>query len=640
MRRILFVSLPCLLDDSVGAAISSREMLSALQSRGFSVEALCGSRLGLGREIDLVSWLSERGHHPMPMREPRDETSPCIRLNWDGVEVTLHVGPTWNPLEPDASESEAYLRLYRAAVARFCPDIVVGYGGNRPITEAFALARREGRATAFLAHSLGYRDPSTFSNIAAIATPTAFAADYYRDALGLNCVVLPNIVEPERVRVEADPVGYVTFVNPSVAKGVGIFAKIADELGRRRPDIRFLVVESRANQNSLAACDVDLQAHGNVLVMEHTPDPRCFWGSTRILLLPSLGLENQPRVAIEAMINGIPVIGSDRGGIPETLGDSGFVMPLTDRLTPATPESPTADEIAPWVSIIIRLWDDPAFVDEHRRRSLEVSRRWQVDGVADRYVDFFRSIRPETTPVVAAPPNRSRSVVLVPHLNGIEPECEEGLARLEKAGIRVQRRVGSSAIDAARNEMASDALHDGCESILFIDSDIGFDPLDALRLLARPEAVVCGIYVKKGERGLTSQFVDGTSVVRFGMGAPGFYPLRYAATGFLRIKATVLHAMIDALGLPLCNSKWGRGVWPFFQPMIAPMDDRGSHYLGEDWAFSHRLRQIGVTPLADTSFRLWHWGRYGYSWEDVGMTFKRYRTFDYHFTPSPDRKVD
>jgi hypothetical protein len=64
------------------------------------------------------------------------------------------------------------------------------------------------------------------------------------------------------------------------------------------------------------------------------------------------------------------------------------------------------------------------------------------------------------------------SVVLTPHLNGIEPECEKGLQQLEQSGVRVVRRGGCSAIDVACNEMLSDALHDGAESILFIDSDM------------------------------------------------------------------------------------------------------------------------------------------------------------------------
>jgi hypothetical protein len=227
------------------------------------------------------------------------------------------------------------------------------------------------------------------------------------------------------------------------------------------------------------------------------------------------------------------------------------------------------------------------------------------------------------------PPGRGQSVVLVPHLNGIEWECEQALRELERAGVRVTRRGGCSAIDVARNEMLSTALHEEAEAILFIDSDIGFDPQDALCLLARPEAVVSGVYAKKGVRGLASTFADGIEEILFGPEAPGLYPLKYAATGFLRLRAGVLRRMIAELELPLCNTHWARGVWPFFQPVIVPQGPGKMHYLGEDWAFSHRLSQIGVTPLTDTSFRLWHWGRYGFSWEDAGNTVHRYHSYSY-----------
>ena len=165
---------------------------------------------------------------------------------------------------------------------------------------------------------------------------------------------------------------------------------------------------------------------------------------------------------------------------------------------------------------------------------------------------------------------------------------------------------------------------------MFIDSDIGFDPVDVLRLLARPEPVACGIYAKKGQRGLASHFSDDVAEVLFGPDALGLYPVQFAATGFLRIKADTLRTMADRLELPLCNTKWGRGAWPFFMPIIIAHDVGKRHYLGEDWAFSHRLDQIGVTPLADTSVRLWHWGRYGYGWEYSGSDVKRYRSYNYN----------
>jgi hypothetical protein len=232
------------------------------------------------------------------------------------------------------------------------------------------------------------------------------------------------------------------------------------------------------------------------------------------------------------------------------------------------------------------------------------------------------------------PPGRGQSVVLVPHLNGIEWECDQALQRLEQAGVRVVRRGGCSAIDVARNELLSAALHGEAEAILFIDSDIGFEPADALRLLARPEPVVCGIYPKKGVRELASEFADGVKEVLFGPDAVGPYPLRYAAAGFLRLRADVLRRMVAELRLPLCNTHWGQGVWPFFMPMIVPHGPGKSHYLGEDWAFSYRLAQMGVVPLADTSIRLWHWGRYSFGWEDAGASVNRYRSYNYRLSPA------
>ncbi len=237
-----------------------------------------------------------------------------------------------------------------------------------------------------------------------------------------------------------------------------------------------------------------------------------------------------------------------------------------------------------------------------------------------------RAVAPEDRTTLRT---RARSVVLVPYLGGIEAPCEEGLRELELAGVRVLRRQGSSQIDLARSEMVSTALHDGCESILFIDADLGFNPVDALRLLDRPDPpVISGVYAKKGPREVASSFHEGIKTILFGPEAPGLYPLKYAATGFLRIRAEVLWTMIERLKLPRCNTQWGPGIWPFFLSTIVQHPDGQYHYLGEDWSFSHRLSQIGVVPMADTSIRLYHYGPYGYSWEEVGTDRPRYRTYN------------
>ncbi len=75
--------------------------------------------------------------------------------------------------------------------------------------------------------------------------------------------------------------------------------------------------------------------------------------------------------------------------------------------------------------------------------------------------------------------------------------------------------------------------------------------------------------------------------------------------------------MIDELNLPECH--WGaiKGIYPFFLPLCVPDGRGGTRYLTEDYSFSHRLAQIGITPMADTSIKLFHYKKYGFSYEDL-----------------------
>ena len=426
-------------------------------------------------------------------------------------------------------------------------------------------------------------------------------------------------IECASIRVETSEPLYLTYVDPSLATGLFPFARIAGELCRRRPDVPILIVDRKGTAAELLSCGVDLAAQGNVHLMRHDGNPRRYWAVTRVALFPWLAPEVPTRAAVEAMVNGIPVVASDRGSAVEALGRAGVVLSLPRRLSPTSRTLPTAAELSGWVDAIIQLWDDPAFYEEHRRLALsETDRRTkEVDG------------RKEIVCPPSPPSNRDRFVVLVPYVDRIEADCERGLNQLEVAGVKVVRKPGCSAIDLARSEMASDALHDGAESMLFIDSDIGFDSADALRLFARSEPVVAGVYAKKSQRDFACIFAEGTRNVVFGSAAPWFYLLKYASAGFLRIRAPALRRMISDLRLPLCNTNWGRGLWPFFMPLIVDVPEGSLHYLAEDWAFCHRLRQIGINPLADTSIRLFHRGSYGFGWEDAGSEVYRYRSYNY-----------
>jgi glycosyltransferase involved in cell wall biosynthesis len=126
--------------------------------------------------------------------------------------------------------------------------------------------------------------------------------------------------------------------------------------------------------------------------MANTPDPRDFYRVSRAVLMPSLWRESLGRVAIEAMANGIPVLASDRGALPETLGDAGFIFTIPDRCTPGSNAIPTAHEVAPWVATIERLWDDPQFEAWHRALAQAEARRWDPDLLAGQYQRFFEQV--------------------------------------------------------------------------------------------------------------------------------------------------------------------------------------------------------------------------------------------------------
>jgi len=221
-----------------------------------------------------------------------------------------------------------------------------------------------------------------------------------------------------------------------------------------------------------------------------------------------------------------------------------------------------------------------------------------------------------------------RCVVLVPVGSYIEPECARGLADLEARGYTVRRLPGSSAIDQARNELANEALADGFDELMWIDSDISFqvDAIDLLRSHDLP--MVCGIYAKKNTRALACHLLHETSDVVFGKGG-GLIEILYAPTGFLYTRRDLYESIAEQEKLPVCNERFGRAITPYFWPMPV-VDGNGYWYLGEDFAFSERARRCGFDVMADTTIRLDHHGRYGYSWEDAGSTKSRYETYNFH----------
>ena len=91
--------------------------------------------------------------------------------------------------------------------------------------------------------------------------------------------------------------------------------------------------------------------------------------------------------------------------------------------------------------------------------------------------------RPQARPTTKHPLDPGKCAVLVPFSGFIHPGCERALQELERRGYPVRRVGGYAAIDQGRNQMATDALLDGFDETMWIDSDVEFHPdgVDQLR---------------------------------------------------------------------------------------------------------------------------------------------------------------
>jgi glycosyltransferase involved in cell wall biosynthesis len=130
--------------------------------------------------------------------------------------------------------------------------------------------------------------------------------------------------------IPATPLGnyrndYVAFVNPARQKGIDVFIAVADGM----PVERFCAVPLWATSEA----DLRrLRGLANVDTIGPFEDMDSLWSRTRVLLMPSTWTENFPLTMIEAMLQGIPVICSDVGGLPEcSLGVAKVVPTRAER---------------------------------------------------------------------------------------------------------------------------------------------------------------------------------------------------------------------------------------------------------------------------------------------------------------------
>lgn len=218
-----------------------------------------------------------------------------------------------------------------------------------------------------------------------------------------------------------------------------------------------------------------------------------------------------------------------------------------------------------------------------------------------------------------------RCVVLVPFASAIAPACEAALRELERRGYEVRRASGCDSDDLLRSRMATAALLDGYDELMWVGSKIGFLPDDVERLRRLNTPMACALYPRPGEQRLWCQPLPGNSLLLFGAQG-GLHEMQHAGLGFMLVRRAVFLDIQKRHGLPICHDQDPQPIIPFFQPVIGPYED-GYRWLESDFAFCEWARQCGYSVVADTTIRVFVEGPYLHGWEDAGAAPARYASY-------------
>ena len=408
--RVLLANNHCISDPTAGVAHSLRTIIRWLSDAGHACHVLTTARFDVGVTFTIEEHLASLGV-PLARLAGQDATltrvgrglrrqfkAPVVRYDIGTVPVTLLMTRHNDEERPDPAEMTQYIALIDRLLEDFAPDQLIACNAHPMIGEAMARARARGVTTVFTLRGLGYYDRHYFDHVDHVFTTSRYISDIHRDKIGLVSTPIDSPIDWSEVLAPADTRAFVTFVHPSLHKGVALFARLADMLGASRPDIPLLVVQSGRSAGWLNTLPgFDWSRYPQIMAAPPVAKPAEFFALTRILLVPSL-MEAFGRVAAEAMINAIPPVVSNRGGLPETVGGDfdvgggGRVVPVPDWMTVGDPRLPSEDETRPWFEAVCALWDDEDLYARIAARARDIATERYSEPVSRaRHIDYLTS---------------------------------------------------------------------------------------------------------------------------------------------------------------------------------------------------------------------------------------------------------
>lgn len=335
---------------------------------------------GLERNThELCLRLLRHGVTPAVMADLRAEASPVALVNM--------VARKLNPRRRFPMDDRLGYRVYRGwasedgaaeVMADFKPDIVIAQSAEpAPLLRSFDAW--DIPRMAYFHEVLRIGDVATLKAMGAIgllANSQFTARKMMANGSDDEPAIIRPLIDPSYYKTPTRPRS-VLFVNTQVRKGL----ETGLALAAARPDIPFeFVLPWILKGQDKADLLERSKALRNLTLHPPTNNMRAHYANARLVLTPSQVEEAWGRVATEAQINGIPVLSSDRGGLPEAVGPGGVLVPH---------DAP----IKTWADALSGVWDDPARYDRLSEAALRYSNRPEVqpDVIVQTFIKAVRS---------------------------------------------------------------------------------------------------------------------------------------------------------------------------------------------------------------------------------------------------------
>ncbi len=180
---------------------------------------------------------------------------------------------------------------------------------------------------------------------------------------------------------------------------------------------------------------------------------------------------------------------------------------------------------------------------------------------------------------------------------------------VNKIQVIIRIHTSGSLLVRERNDLVKAFLETDATHMLCLDSDIGWNPEDVLRLIKYDEDFVASLYPARGEKTFLFRGVYGENK-RMEVSEKKLLEMEYIPAGFMLLKRCVLEKMIqhfpELYYEPKDESlKHTKGYYLFATELW------NGEFWGEDYVFCRRAREAGFKIWIDPTIQLNHAGNIG-----------------------------